>query len=128
MTLLRNPLNTVSVVRSEDEIKALRAEIRTLRRELYALASKLACYPEPPRENWQSTKARIAHVRLAILKDSPQMVTSYDEDWRELPEYSGPFYEVGLRVLAQSEGIKWEQVEDFALAPTLITERIKKLL
>ena len=128
MTLLRNPLNTVSVVRSEDEIKALRAEIRTLRRELYALAGKLACYPEPPRENWRSTKPRIAHVRLAILKDSPQMVTSYDEDWRELPEYSGPFYEVGLRVLAQSEGIKWEQVEDFALAPTLITERIKKLL
>ena len=127
MNLVKNPLNTVSVVRFESDVKLLRAEIQTLRREIWSLAGKLARYPEPPRTGWQRTVPRIAHVRIMMAKGMPQMVTSFDEDWRELPEYSGLFSEVGLRVLSQSQGIEWEQVTDPALMTTMLLPKAQAL-
>lgn len=119
---------------SRREFQALHARIDSLEKQVDMLATRVAQWPTPPRATWsrktlplwetdpslklttilpRATKPLIHRVTIC-LSGNEQFINSYDRTGHRIAAYSGPFREVGLKVLELAGNKAWEVVAESA--------------
>lgn len=124
-----------------DEMQSMMIQMQ---KQIDELTSRVAKFPTPARPRWERKtkpaweletltlpqlpgvprirsnhlelvpKPGIAHVHLC-MSGNEQFVNAYDDLWNKIPEYCGPFRQVGLKVLeAAGDHFEWELVAESA--------------
>ena len=109
----------ISVLRRD--LQQAREELRFMREEVNFLARRIAEFPQLPRPRWMRYPVEPKITRVTIAIGGQQLVTTYDHTGREIPWLCGPFQEIGLRVLARSGDLPWEQIESISPTPDPVT-------
>lgn len=134
---------SIENLRQDLQIVARNSErIDQLEKALNELSSRVASFPQPLRANWirhtapaweretinlPAVKRVSSHLTLLpppparqiarvtiCMSGSEQFVHAYDSDGQEIRYLSGPFREVGLRVLEAAGDTPWEEVFESA--------------
>lgn len=116
-SVVRAPLSPeAQVSQLRLELSRQRREIYNLRAQIYALATKLALFPQPLRSNWfRPSVPRLVRITITTTLGRPQLVTCYDERGK-VEEYSGLFEAVGLRAMAITpRGMEWTPISYYDL-------------
>lgn len=113
-------------------------KMELVERQINELSARVALFPQPLRPRWvrnsrpaweaetlilpatrrasrklEAVPVHIDRVTICISGEE-QFVHSYDTTGRELKEYSGPFPEVGMKVLEKVGNKPWEIVSESA--------------
>jgi hypothetical protein len=107
-----------------------------MQKQIDTIAGRISQVPTPPRAKWQrytkpsweeetiSLPRARASGKLKLVQTSPiarirlcmsgneQFVNSYDHSGNRLPEYCGPFRDVGMKVLEVAGNLQWEYITE----------------
>lgn len=120
-------MHVPELIHMDPQVQQLRREVTQLRKEVNVLSRQVALFWHPARANWERhTAPKIESGEMPTLKlpivqaleivrvtidDSPeQYVRSYRRGNHLIQQFSGPFEQVGLKVLERAGSILWEMI------------------